>query len=143
MAETEQTTLEFDPAQQWRAMLASSKDRFFLLPRNPSSMLAYWEWTAKKADLFKSGVLSPEISIKLYSVRTGEQSAEIKTRWDALKLYVQTPAPGCYYRGALSYFTADGKPQSSLDSNTVQIPAGASDADRDFLPSSEERMRRS
>lgn len=143
MAENAQTTLEFDPALQWRGMLASSKDRLVLLPRNPSSILAYWEWTSKKAGLFASGVLAPEISIKLFCTKNGEQKAEIKTRWDTLKLYVQAPAPGCYYKGSLSYFTADGKPQSSLDSNTVQIPAGATSADADFLPSSEERLRRS
>lgn len=142
MANITEPELEFNPAKQWESSFCSSKDRFVLVPRSPSSILSYWEWTVKRADMFRSGVLSTEILLKLFCAKSGQQKLEIKARWDTLKLYLTAPAPGLYYKGSLSFFTADGKPQSSLDSNIIQQPGGVPASGADYIPSSEERFRR-
>lgn len=130
-----------DAATYWNESLSSARDRLIILPRGPRSMLLYWEWTAVRSGLFRSGKLDPTVLIRLLFSGTNDPAAEYRCKWDGLKMYVEPPQPGRQYYALLEVNNSGGGHHTHLTSNTVLIPAGFPAGSPDnYSPSSGERM---
>lgn len=130
-----------DAKTYWSESLASARDRLIILPRGPRSMLVYWEWTAVRAGLFRSGKLDCTVKIRLLYAGGNSPAAEYSCPWDGLKMYVQPPQTGRSYYAILEVLNSGGGHHTHLNSNTVLIPAGfPAGMPANYIPSSGERM---
>lgn len=127
----------------WLDCFKSERDRLVLLPRSPSSIFAYWEWTPSRTEEFRNSSLNGELILKLFNAEDKTPAegspaavcvAEFPCMWDSLKMYIKPPERGQDYYAALFIRTAAGDFQTLLKSNTVQVPAGKPAGDSDSAP---------
>ncbi|MFA6583447.1 MAG: DUF4912 domain-containing protein [Elusimicrobiaceae bacterium] len=130
-----------DSAAYWRECFSSSRDRVIILPRSPLSMFIYWEWTALRTSLFKTGKLDATVKLKLLYADSNTLAVEYSKPWDTLKMYIQPPQAGRSYYALLEILNSTGAHQTTLTSNTIVIPSGMpASAAEGYIPSSGERM---
>lgn len=118
----------------WLDCFKSERDRLVLLPRSPSSIFAYWEWTPSRTEAFRNSSLKGELILKLFNAEDKTPATEFPCMWDSLKMYIKPPERGRDYYAALFIRTASGDFQTLLKSNTVQVPAGKPAGTSDSVP---------
>jgi len=109
----------------WSDSLDSRKDRLVMLAVGQETAMIYWEWTKSRADFFRKGAFSPEITITVFDSQTRAAIAQFKRGWNELHFYFNPPrTPGLYYFAELTIASASNEPHSKLDSNVIFMPRG-------------------
>jgi len=100
------------------------EDRLVLLPKNPGSFFVFWQFSAGRAEAFRSGAFEPEVELRLACLDDGAGSQPLKAGWQAGRAYLSVPAQGKNYQASL-YALRAGAWERLLESNPAAAPAAA------------------
>jgi hypothetical protein len=103
-----------------------SRDRAYLLVRNPTSVLVCWTWSRAVAEAFGSRVYEPEVIIRLAAAEDKALVVECPAPWAAGKLYIRPPAEGRVYSAGIYALKKDGSREKLSESNSALTPVSSS-----------------
>ena len=102
-----------------------AEDRLVLLPKNPKTFFIFWQFSAGRAEAFRSGAFSAEIELRLVcSDDSASAPAVSKVPWQAGRCYAAVPAQGKTYQVSL-YAFRNGAWEKLMESNQAAAPAAA------------------
>jgi hypothetical protein len=101
-----------------------AEDRLVLLPKNPGVFFIFWQFSAGRAEAFRSGAFSPEVELRLNCIDDSAIVSSVKASWQSGRCYAAVPAQGRTYQVSL-YAYRNGAWEKLLESNQAAAPAAA------------------
>jgi len=100
------------------------EDRLVLLPKNPGTFFVFWQFSASRAESFRTASFSPEIELRLYYSDDKTPASSHKAQWQAGRAYLPVPERGGNCEAAL-YALRNGAWEKLLESNQAAAPVTA------------------
>lgn len=100
------------------------EDKLVLLPKNPGTFFVFWQFSAGRAEAFRSAAFAPEIELRLSYAEDRAHAAVHKSDWRAGRAYLPVPERGGACEAAL-YALRNGAWERLLESNQAAAPAKA------------------
>jgi hypothetical protein len=101
-----------------------AEDRLVLLPKNPGVFFIFWQFSAGRAEAFRSAAFAAEVELRLACADDSSAGSVLKVSWQAGRCYAPVTAQGKTYEAAL-YAFRNGAWERLLESNQAAAPAAA------------------